>query len=285
MTQKNIKIFINEIYSKGPKKYYATNKTDVYHIDDIWSLDILDLKDYDPGNNKGYRYILVVIDNFSKFGWTVPLKNKNAQTIKDSFENILINSKRKPNLIETDRGKEFYNNIFQDFLNKINIKLYSRNSSYGAVFAERFNRTIRDLLKKIVFEKGYGNWIDVLPMITKQYNNKTHSSTKLTPTQASLKKNEGYVYKNLLDKRKKIKPKFQIDDLVRVADLKKTFSKGDTTNWSYKLYKITEIINDTIPIYKINNLPERYNESLLKKTDLTMKENNSVMKKLRLDIV
>ena len=167
MTQKNIKTFINEIYSKGPKKYYPTNKTDVYHIDDIWSLDILDLKDYGPENNRNYRNVLVIIDNFNKFAWTVPIKNKNAQIIKDSFENILINSKRKPNLSESDRGKEFYNNIFQDFLNKNNIKLYSRNSSFGSVFAERFNCTIRDLLKKIVFEHGDANWIDVLPTITK----------------------------------------------------------------------------------------------------------------------
>ena len=285
MTQKNIKIFINEIYSKPPRKNYATNKTDVYHIDDIWSLDILDLKDYGPENNRGYRYVLVVIDNFSKFGWTTHLKNKNAQTKKDSFEKILINSKRKPNLIEADRGEEFYNNIFQDFLNKNDIKLYSRNTSLGAVFAERFNRTIRDLLKKIVFEQGDANWIDILPTITKQYNSRIHSSTKLSPKDASLKKNEGFVYKNLLDKRKKIKPKYQINDLVRTADLKKTFSKSDTTNWSYKLYKITEIIKDTIPSYKIDKLPERYNESLLKKTVLTLKENNSVMKKLKIDIV
>ena len=114
MTEKNIKKFINENYSKGPKKNYATNKTDVYHIDDIWSLDNLDLKDYGPENNRGYRYVLFTIDNFSKYGWTVPLKNKNAQTIKDSFEKILISSKRKPNLIGSDRGKQFYNNIFQD---------------------------------------------------------------------------------------------------------------------------------------------------------------------------
>ena len=124
-----------------------------------------------------------------------------------------------------------------------------------------------------------------MPIIAKQYNNRTHSSTKLTPIQASLKKNEGYVYKNLLDKRNKIKPKYEIGDLVRTADLKKTFSKGDTTNCFYKLYKITEIINDTIPSYHINNLKERYNESLLKKTELTMKENNSVMKKLKIGIV
>ena len=157
MTQKNIKIFINEIYSKGPKRNYATNKTDVYHFDDTWSLDILDLKDYGPENNRLYRYVLVIIDNFSKFGWTVSFKNKIAQTIKDSFENILINSKRKPNLVETDCGKEFYNNIFQDFLNKNDIKLYSRNTSLGAVFAEMFNRTIRDLLKRPVFERGDAN--------------------------------------------------------------------------------------------------------------------------------
>ena len=80
-----------------------------------------------------------------------------------------------------------------------------------------------------------------------------------------MKKNEGFVYKNLLDKRKKIKPKYEIGNLVRTADLKKTFSKGDTTNWSYKLYKITEMIEDTVPSYHIDNLPEIYNESLLKK--------------------
>ena len=87
----------------------------------------------------------------------------------------------------------------------------------------------------------------------------------MTPIQASSKKNEGYVYKNLLDKRKKITPKFQINDLVRAAGLQRTFSKSDTTNWSNEIYKITEIIKDTNPSYHIDNLPEIYKESLLKK--------------------
>ena len=100
--------------------------------------------------------------------------------------------------------------------------------------------------------------------------------------QASLKKNEGYVYKNLLNKRKKIEPKYEIGDLVRMADLKKTFSKSDTTNWSNKLHKILEIINDTIPAYKLDNLKERYNESLLRKTELKVKENDNVLKKLKI---
>ena len=114
---------------------------------------MLDLKDYGPENSRGYRYVLVIIDKFSKFGWTIPLKNKNAQTINDSFGKILITSERKPNLIETVSGKEFYNNLFQDILIKNNIKTYSRNTSLGAVFAERFISTIRNLPKKPVFEK------------------------------------------------------------------------------------------------------------------------------------
>ena len=79
-----------------------------------------------------------------------------------------------------------------------------------------------------------------------------------------------------------MKPKFQINDLVRPADLKKTFSKEDTTNWSYKLYKITEFINVTIPSYKIDNLPGRYSESLLKKTELTLNQKEDVLKKLNI---
>ena len=104
----------------------------------------------------------------------------------------------------------------------------------------------------------------------------------MTPIQASLKKNEGLVYKTLLDKPKKITPKFQINDLVRTADLKKIFSKGDTTNWSYKLSKITELFNYTIPSYKTDNLQERHNVALLKKTERTMKENKDVMKNINI---
>ena len=107
-----------------------------------------------------------------------------------------------------------------------------------------------------------------------------NSSIKLTPIRASLKKNQGFVYKNFLYKRRKIKPKYQIKDLVRVSDLQKTFSEGDTTNWSYKLYKVTENVNETIPSYHSGNLSERYNEALLKKTNFTLNENKDVLEKL-----
>ena len=108
--------------------------------------------------------------------------------MKDSFKNISISSKRKPDLIETDRNKRFNNIMFQHFLNNNNTKVYSRNSSFVKVFAERFNRSNKDLLKKPVFERRDGNWIDLLLTITKQYNIRIHSSTKLTTIHVSLKK-------------------------------------------------------------------------------------------------
>ena len=113
MTQKTFKIFVKEIDAKPFKNNYRTNKTDVYHIDDILSVKMLELKDCGEENKIRYRYVLVVIDNFSKFAWTVAIRNKNSITLKNSFENILITSKRKPNLLETDRGKEIYNTIFK----------------------------------------------------------------------------------------------------------------------------------------------------------------------------
>ena len=91
-----------------------------------------------------------------------------------------------------------------------------------------------------------------------------HTSTKSTPIPASSEKNECYVYQNVLDKRKKNEPKFKNHDLFKTADSKKNFSKGDWTNWSYKIFENTEIIKDTIPSYRIDEIPERYNEALLK---------------------
>ena len=84
--------------------------------------------------------------------------------------------------------KNFYSSIFQNFLENNHKMQYFRNNSSGAVFAERFDRTIRDLLEKPVFEKGDSNSIDILPTITKQNKNRIHSSTELSLIEASLKK-------------------------------------------------------------------------------------------------
>ena len=276
------KIFNDEIYSKAPKKNFPTNKTIIKSIDDTWSSNLLDMNDYGIKNNKGYRYILVVIDNFSRFGWTTPLKNKYAQSITNAFSEIMKSSNRKPNLLETDDGKEYVNKIFNEFLNNNNIKRYSRYTDKGAVFAERFIRTIRNLLKKPVFEKGNADWISELPSVIKQYNNTIHHSIKITPIQSSKKSNEKIVFDNLRNDGEVRKPKFKLGDCVRTSDIKKVFSKGDSTNYSYLLYTITKVIHDSIPSYRLNYLPERYNQNLLLPTKLSLEENNQVMKELNL---
>ena len=251
------KIFIDEIYSTPPRKNYPTNKIIFNHTDEMWSIDLADMIDYKVSNNKGYRYIFIIIDNFSKYLWGMPLKNKYGQTITNEFSNILTKSKRKLLKLESDRGSEWYNNIFQNFIKNKNIQHYSRYTDKGPSIAERVIRTIRNLLKKPVFEKGNADWLSELPSVIKEYNNSIHSSTKMTPIQASKKSNEKEVYSNLQDRRIKQQPKFKLGQLVRTADIKRVFSKGDSTNWSFKLYTITEVIHDTIPSYRIDYLPER----------------------------
>ena len=104
----------------------------------------------------------------------------------------------------------------------------------------------------------------------------------MTPIESSQKIIERTVFSNLQDTRQKGKAKFKLGDLVITADIKRTFSKGDTTNWSIRLCTKTQIIDDTITSYRINYLPESKNESLLRPTKLTLDENIHVMKKLKL---
>ena len=90
---------------------------------------------------------MVVIDNFSNIDWTIGVRNKNAQSKKDAFEKTLKFSKREPHLVETDDGSEFLNKLFTNLLKNKKIRRYSGNNHLGAVFAERFMRTIRDRRK------------------------------------------------------------------------------------------------------------------------------------------
>ena len=91
-----LKNFNDEICSKPPMRNYETNKIKYNHIDEIWSIDLADMVDYKKSNNKGFRYMFVIIDNYSKYLWVIPLKNKYSQTITNEFSNILTTSKRKP---------------------------------------------------------------------------------------------------------------------------------------------------------------------------------------------
>ena len=278
----NIKNFFNEIYSKPPKENYETITIIYNQIDEMWSIDLADFLDYKTSNNKRYRYIFIIIDTFSKNWWAIPHKNKNSQAIRQEFSNILSTSKRYLVKIESDRGPEWYDSIFQKFLKNKNVQHDSRYTDTGPSVVEQVIRLVRNLSRKPIFEKGNGNWLCELSSITKNYNNAIHNAIKMIPIQASKKLNEKEVFSNLQDKGKELEPKFKLGRLVRTADFKRVFSKGDSTNYSYKIYTITEVIHDTVPTYRINYLLEIINQNLLLPTKLALEQNNQKMKKLNL---
>ena len=278
----NIKIFIDEIYCKSPKKKCSTNEIIYNHNDEIWSFDLTDMIDNKISNNKGFRNLFVIIDNLSKYLWGIPLKNKYSKTITDEFSNILTTSKRKPLRIESDRGTELYNSIFQNLLKAKNIRQCSRFTEKGPSIAERVIRILRNFSKKSAFLAGNADWLSELPSVIKQYNNTIHHSTKMFPVLASKKANEKLVNSNLQDKREKPIPKYKLGDLLITTDIKRVFSKGDSTNYSYKLYTKTGVIHDILPSYRLNYLPESYNENLLLPTKPSLEQINQIMKELNL---
>ena len=195
------------------QKNYSTKKIVYNHIDDIWSIDLAVFSDYKTSNNKVFRYIFLIIDNFSKYLWAIPPKNKYSQTLTQEFSNILSTSKRSPLKIESDRGSEFYNSIFQNFLRSKNIQHFSQFTYKSPSIAERVIRTMRHLLKKPVFLAGNADWLSELPSVIKQYNDTNHHSTKMTPIQATKFTNEKLVYSNLQNKRRKLNPNLNKDSL------------------------------------------------------------------------
>ena len=142
-----IKNFVDEIYSKHPKKNYETNKIIYNHIDEIWSIALADMIDYKNSNNKRFSYIFVILDIYSNFLWAKPIKNKNSETITDEVSNVLSKSKRRPLKLESDRGSEWCNNIFQNILKVKNTHHYSQFTDKGPSIAERVIKTIMNLIE------------------------------------------------------------------------------------------------------------------------------------------
>ena len=192
-----IRIFFDEIFSKRPLRNYPTDKIIYNHTDKIWSIDLADMVDYKTSNNKGSRYIFVIIDKLSKYLWAIPLRNKYSRLIINEVSNIITTSKQKTLKTESDTGSDFYNNIFQKSLKTKNIQHDSRFTDKSPSIAELDIRTIPDLSKKPVFLAGNADWISELPSVIKQYNITIHSSIKMTPNQTFTKVNEKEVYSNL----------------------------------------------------------------------------------------
>ena len=148
----------------------------------------------------------------------------------------------------SERGEEFYNQTFLHYLKDQNIQIYSTNSDLKAVFVERFNRTLLDLIKELMYIEGKGNWLNHLDAALQKYNNRVHGTTKITPFEMSFNKPIRTASPNLIHNNDRNKlPKFQVGGFVRVPDKRSVYSKDYTTNWNRELFKIRKM-NSTNPV-------------------------------------
>lgn len=141
---------VNEIH-KPARRNFPRRRVIVKAIDDIWHADLAEFTTYSR-YNKGFKYILVVIDCFSKYLWTQPLKNKNAISVRNAMKKILQMS-RKPHNLQTDAGKEFYNVHFRKLMKLYKINHYSTFSTKKAVMLrELLGRSRINYIKSSVCE-------------------------------------------------------------------------------------------------------------------------------------
>lgn len=174
---------VNEIH-KSARVNFPRRTVIMKDIDDLWQADLIDMqiisKEY-----KNYRFILTVIDTFSKYAWAFPLKSKNKDVVCDTFKSLLDDG-RSPKNLQTDNGTEFYNQKFQKRMKSYNINHYSTFSTKKASIVERFIRTLKSKLFKEFSLKGNYNWIDnTLKNVIYKYNHTYHQTINEIPVKVS----------------------------------------------------------------------------------------------------
>ena len=221
--------------------YYKINERKVYSTfkDNIWGVDLADMQLIGKFN-KGFRFLLCVIDIFSKDAWVIHLKDKKGVSIANAFQSILKKSYRKPNKIWVDKGSEFYNNSFKEWLQDNDIVMYSTHNEGKSVVAERFIRTLKNKIYKYMTSISKKFYIDKLDDIVNEYNNTYHRATKMEPVNVN---NNTYIN---IDK--------EVVDHVRISTYKEVFAKGCTPNWSKEIFVIKKFKNTVSWTYFINDL-------------------------------
>ena len=200
--------------------------------------------------NKGFRFLLCVIDIFSKNVWVIPLKDKKGVSIVNAFQKILDKSKeRQPNKTWVDKGSKFYKNSFKKWLKDNDIEIYSINNEGKSVVAERFIRTLKTKIYKYMTSVSKNVYIDKLDDTVDEYNNTYHRTINMKPVDV---KDDTYI-----DFEKEVNnkdPKFKDGDHVRISKYKNIFAKGYTPNWSEEVFVISKIKNTVPWTYVINDV-------------------------------
>ena len=218
-------------------------------IDKIWAADLVDMREFSKFN-KGVKYLLAVIDIFSKYGWLIPLKDKTGEAVASALKTIF--KERKPEKMWVDKGKEFYDKDVKEL-----VELYSTENEEKSSVVERWIKTMKEKMWKYFTANSTNVYLNQLSELVKEYNNTRHSSFKMTPVEASESENELTAWRNLYPKHLEIRDinlKFSVGDKVRINKKKKTFEKGYTTRWTEEIFTIVEVKRTQPPTYKIADL-------------------------------
>lgn len=234
---------VEEIF-RPARRIYPRMKIRVRGLYETLSADLVDMQKYSR-QNKGFKYILTVLDNYSKFAWAVPVKNKSGPTVAAALESIL-NEGHPIRKIHTDEGKEFFNKHVRVLLKKHGVRLYHTYSGMKSPIVERFNRTLRHLMHPVFYLRGNVKWIDILPDLIDRYNSTRHRTIRMTPKEAANpSKKQLRILKKVYEKPRVVpgekKPKFHVGDLVRVSVTKGVFEKGYTVNYSADVYRVAKV--------------------------------------------
>ena len=233
--------------------HFRRRKVIVNDIDEIWAADLVDMQSFSKFNN-GIKYLLMVIDVFSKYGWIVPLKSKTGFDVANALSKIFDErsdlGERRPMKMWVDKGKEFYNK----HVKALGVQIYSTENEEKSSVVERWNRTMKEKMFKYFSANSTRKYINILDEMVNNYNNTKHSSIKMTPVEASDKKNKNRVWLNLNGKATNpIKPKFSVDDKVRITKKKTVFEKGYTPRWTEEVFTVSHVQYTDPPTYKISD--------------------------------
>ena len=268
---------------KPIRRKFQKRKVVAKTVDDIWTADLVEMQPFSRFN-KGYKYLLMVIDVFSKYGWIIPLKTKTGAAVTTAFKELFKD--KTPTRLWTDKGKEFYNKSMKELLQKNRVILYSTENEEKSSVAERWNRTIkRNMWKYFTANNTYKYW-DIIPSLTEKYNNTYHHSIKCTPKEAREAKNYTHVLQALYGDTPKLAkiPKFKIGDRVRIVKKKKMFEKGFTPNWTEEVFTIVKVKMTKPPTYTIKDekgeeIHGTFYEPELQKTNQTIYRIEKILKR------
>ena len=213
------------------RRKFQRRKILVNFIGEIFASDLKDISSISQFN-RGYTFVLVVVDGFSKKAYTRLLKDKSGKTMLTAFKSIFKEAGMTPNLLFVDQGTEYKNKTLQSYLKEKKVVTYHIYSAIKSSFAERFIRTLWTKIERYKTARNTNTIYDIIPILTKTYNSTFHRTIGTTPNSVT-KDNEAkiwdYMYRQLFDKKfieKNSHQKYKVGDVVRITRAKLIFEKG-----------------------------------------------------------